>query len=320
MAEIPYVAGLHRLSTNTYAYLQPPGTWGFSNSGLILGDGQAVLVDTQFTLPLTRDLLDAIARVAPDARLTTVVVTHANGDHCWGNQLIPEATTVASDATAEGMAHEITPEILVRLMATTPAGTPLGDYLRRFFGHFDFGGIRLSPPDRTFTGEARLAAGTTGIQLLEVGPAHTSGDVIVHVPDEGVVFAGDILFINDHPVTWTGPIGNWIAACERVEKTGAAVIVPGHGPVTDPAGVRLFRDYLSYVDEQARVRFRMGMPYWQAALDIELPGALASWGHRERLVTTLAAIYRDLGRQEHTDLMSMLAHTAEAYRRLSSSG
>ncbi len=228
MIETPYVIGMHRLTARTYVYLQPPGTWGFSNCGLVAADGEAVLVDTQFTLPLTQRLLAAVRAAAPGARVTTVVTTHANGDHCWGNQLLPDAVTIGSAATAQGVADEISPEALAHLIFATPGGTALGAYLRRFFGHFDFAGIDLSPPEQTFTGEAQIAAGGTMMRLLEVGPAHTSGDVIVHVPDEGVLYAGDILFVDDHPVMWTGPVSNWIAACERICETGARYVVPGH--------------------------------------------------------------------------------------------
>jgi cyclase len=316
MIETPYVAGMHRLTERTYAYLQPPGSWGFSNCGLVAADGEAVLVDTQFTLPLTQLLLAAVRAAVPGARVTTVVTTHANGDHCWGNQMVPDAVTIGSAATAQGVADEISPEALAHLIFATPAGTALGAYLRRFFGHFDFAGIDLSPPERTFTGEAQIAAGGTMMRLLEVGPAHTSGDVIVHVPDEGVLYAGDILFVDDHPVMWTGPVSNWIAACERICETGARYVVPGHGPVPDLAGVTVFRDYLAYIDEQARRGFERGVPYWQAAVDVALPSPFASWGHRERLVMNFAAIYRGLGYSGPTDLLTVLDHTAQAYQHL----
>jgi cyclase len=312
MAAIAYAAGLHRLTAHTYAYLQPPGTWGYSNCGLITDDGEAVLVDTQFTKPLTRRLLDTVAARLPETRITTVVTTHANGDHCWGNELLPNAVIVGSHATTEGMAEELPPARLADLVATTPSESPLGRYMRTYFAEFDFSDITLTPPSVTFTGQFELNAGRHVVRLHEVGPAHTSGDVIVHVPDDGVLFAGDILFINDHPIMWTGPIDNWIRACTRIVDTGATTIVPGHGPVTDPAGVNAFRSYLEYVREQAHLRFNAGTEFWQAAIDIPMPDQYAAWGHRERLVITVAAIYRELGMAEPPDLLTVLVRTSEA--------
>jgi cyclase len=66
----------------------------------------------------------------------------------------------------------------------------------------------VTPPTRTFTDRLDVTVGDRRVELIEVGPAHTDGDVIVHVPDAGVVYAGDILFIGGHPIMWTGPVHN----------------------------------------------------------------------------------------------------------------
>ncbi|BFU45225.1 MBL fold metallo-hydrolase [Krasilnikovia sp. MM14-A1004] len=311
MTPIPYTAGLHRLAGDTFAYLQPPGTWGFSNCGLVADGDRALLVDTQFDLSRTRALIDTIAADLPGIRIGTVVTTHANGDHCWGNQLFPDAEIIGSAATADGMAHEVPPEALGALSGPGAPPGALGDYLRRSFGCFDFSGIALTPPTRTFTGRLDVRVGDRTVELVEVGPAHTDGDVVAHVPDAAVVFTGDILFVGDHPIMWTGPVDNWLKACAWIEATGARHVVPGHGPVTDPAGVREFRGYLEHVAEQAERRYAAGMPYWQAATDMPLPEACRGWGHRERLVITVAALYRQFGAGE-APIMEVLTHTAAA--------
>jgi cyclase len=311
MASPPYAAGLHRLSANTWVYLQPPGTWGYSNCGLVTGGNEAVLIDTQFTRPLTTRLTDAIADRLPHVWITTVVNTHSNGDHAWGNQLFPRSTIVSSRATAAGMAREISPDELAELIQSTPDETPLGRYLRRYFGEFDFSGITVTEPTCTFAGEMDIDAGGAVVRLIEAGPAHTDGDVVAYVPDDGVLFAGDLLFMGDHPIMWAGPVTNWLRACDRIVETGAGIIVPGHGPVTDAAGVKVFRAYLEYVAEQVQVRYSAGMPYWQAAADIAFLGHPAGWGHPERLVITAAAIYRELGCDEPTDLLSVLTRMSE---------
>ncbi|GAB1639656.1 MBL fold metallo-hydrolase [Krasilnikovia sp. MM14-A1259] len=314
MTVIPFSSGLHRLGRDTYAYLQPPGTWGFSNCGVIVDGDQALLVDTQFDLPRTQALIDTLTTQLPGTRVATVVTTHANGDHCWGNQLFADAEIIGSAATAHEMAHEVSPEALRQLSGPDAPDGTLGDYMRRHFGCFDFSGIALTPPTRTFTGQLDVRVGGRIVELAEVGPAHTDGDVIVHAPDAGVVFTGDILFIGDHPIMWTGPVENWLAACDRIEKTGARYVVPGHGPVTDLAGVRQFRRYLEYVADQAHRRYEAGTPYWQAAADMPLPERYRGWGHRERLVITVAALYRQLGAPP-APLMEVLAHTAAAEQR-----
>jgi len=312
---IPYTKGLHELEPGTYAYLSPPGTWGWSNCGLVVSGDVALLVDTQFDLPMTETLRAAVAATVPSAAVTTVVTTHANGDHCWGNQLFSDAAIIGSAASAHGMADEVQPAQLAALSGVGSPDSPLGDYMRRHFGHFDFSGITVTPPTGTFSGRLDVPVGDRVVELVEVGPAHTDGDVIVHVPDAGVIFAGDILFIGDHPIMWTGPAENWIAACDRIIDTGARHIVPGHGPVTDVAGVRGFRDYLGLVADQAAQGYAAGVPYWDAAANVVLPDVYAGWGHRERLVITMAAAYRHLG-AEPADLMETLGHAAAMEQRL----
>ncbi|MFI7542357.1 MBL fold metallo-hydrolase [Actinoplanes sp. NPDC049599] len=311
MGAVPYTRGLHEVGDGTYAYLSPPGTWGWSNCGLVVSGDRALLVDTQFDLPMTATLRAAIAAAVPQARVTTVVTTHANGDHCWGNQLFPDAEIIGSAAAAHGMADEVQPAQLAALSGPGSPDSPLGDYMRRHFGHFDFSGITVTPPARTFSGRLEVPVGDRTVELWEVGPAHTGGDVLVSVPDAGVLFAGDILFIGDHPIMWTGPVRNWIAACDRIIESGARHIVAGHGPVTDAAGVRLFRDYLVLVAEQAATAYAAGLPYWEAAATVKLPDVYAGWGRRERLVITMATAYRNLGAAP-AELLEILAHTADA--------
>jgi len=83
--------------------------------------------------------------------------------------------------------------------------------------------------------------------------------VLVHLPDDRKVFTGDILFIDGTPIMWAGPVANWIAACDRIMAMDADVIVPGHGPITDKAGVRRVQDYLAFCDREARKRFDAGL-------------------------------------------------------------
>ena len=108
-------------------------------------------------------------------------------------------------------------------------------FFARCFGAFDFAGIELTPPEQTFSGELALRVGETELRLIEVGPAHTRGDTLVHVPGARVLFTGDILFSGAHPIAWAGPVSNWIAACDRILAMELETIVPGHGP---PAGFR----------------------------------------------------------------------------------
>jgi cyclase len=304
----PYTRGLHEVGDGVFAYLQPDGSWGWSNAGLVVDGEASLLVDTLYDLKITAEMLDAMRRATPAAQAIDVVVnTHANGDHCWGNQLVQYAEIVASRRCAEEMA-ELPPSLLAGVMASPPAG-PTGDLLRRMFGPFEFGDIEVVPPTTIFDGELTLRVGDTDVHLIEVGPAHTRGDVIVHLPAQGVVFTGDILFNGGHPIVWAGPVANWTAACDRIIGLAPTTVVPGHGPVCDVAAVAAERDYFAFVEREATPRAEAGMTPLEAARDIDL-GVYARLGERERFVVNVAAVFRDLGHPVPDDALTMLDQMA----------
>lgn len=126
-----------------------------------------------------------------------------------------------------------------------------------------------------------------------MGPAHTAGDVLVHLAEDGVIFTGDILFIEGTPLVWNGPFQNWIDACTLITDLGCDVIVPGHGPLTDAVGVQTVADYLAFVRAEATERFYGGMDWITAAKDIDL-GPYAEWIDAERIVINVDSLYREL--------------------------
>lgn len=287
--EVSYELGLHELSDGCFAYLQPDGGWGWSNAGLVVGDGASLLVDTLFDLKLTAAMLESMAGCTRTAPIATVVNTHANGDHCYGNQLVAGAEIVASSAAA----HEMVDVPPAMLAAMNRAPGEVGDLFRSFFGAFEFEGIELTVPTRTFDGRLDLEVGGRIIELIEVGPAHTAGDTLAYVPDAKTVYTGDILFIDGTPIVWAGPLSNWIAACDLMLGMEIDTVVPGHGPVTDKAGVIQVRDYLAFVEREATARHAAGMDAWEAARDIPL-GEFRDWGEWGRLAVNVEAVYRSL--------------------------
>ena len=284
-----YSKGLVDVANGCYAYLQPDGGWGWSNAGLIEGDGASLLVDTLFDLKLTQEMLDAMVAVRGRAPIKTLVNTHANGDHCYGNQLVADAVIVASAATA----HEMGEVPASMMLALNSAQGEIGELFRGFFGAFDFSGIEVTPPSVTFTGRHDLVVGGRVVELHEVGPAHTAGDTIVHVPDAAIVFTGDILFSHGTPIVWAGPLSNWVAACDRIFELAPTVVVPGHGPVSTLAEVSDCREYLTMVEREASIRFGAGMTADEAARDIAL-GEFREWGEWGRIAVNVNTVYRSL--------------------------
>jgi glyoxylase-like metal-dependent hydrolase (beta-lactamase superfamily II) len=314
-----YSKVLKDIGNGLYAWLQPDGGWGWSNAGLIRDGEASLLVDTLFDMGLTRDMLAAMedASGIPANKIGTIVNTHANGDHCHGNGCCPQAEIIASEASAKEMA-EVPPATLAMFKAAGAKLGPAGAYFADIFAPFDFEDVDERMPTRTFSGTLDLKVGDKAVQLIEVGPAHTGGDVLVHVPGDRAVFTGDILFIDGTPLMWAGPVRNWIGACEKIIAMDVDVIVPGHGPITDKAGVQRVADYLAYVDREARKRFDAGLPVREAALDIAL-GDYASWGDAERIAVNVDSLYREYrGDGKVTpviELFGLMAELRDAQRR-----
>ena len=157
---VPYTKGAHEVGDGVWAYLQPDGGWGRSNAGLITsGDGDtSLLVDTLFDLELTAEMLAALRQATPAAeRITTVVNTHANGDHCYGNALVADAEIVAS-ATCAAEMDDLPASLLAAFMRAAPDMGDSGAFLLDIFGAYHFDGIELVAPTRTFTGELELSS------------------------------------------------------------------------------------------------------------------------------------------------------------------
>jgi glyoxylase-like metal-dependent hydrolase (beta-lactamase superfamily II) len=307
-----YPAGLQTVGHDIYAWLTPNGSWGESNSLLVRGHGASLLIDTLWDLPRTRDMLQTFARHLAGSPIGTVVNTHADGDHWYGNQLTGARQVIATKVAARTMRRHGPGQMralrgvaqLYRALARLPFRRGYrfqiaADYFEGMLRSFDFTGIRPLLPNRTFSGELSLEVGGRRIELFDVAPAHTSGDLIVHLPDDGIVATGDIIFAGCVPILWDGSVNHWIEACKRILALEPSVVVPGHGPVTDAAGVDATREYWEFLWDAARRQFSLGHTVARASQTIALSDEyrcrpFASWDGQERILINIDAIYRRL--------------------------
>ena len=337
------VASVHKelreVGNGIYAYMQLPGSWGWSNAGLITDGGQSLLVDTLFDQKLTAEMLASMRRATPAAaRIGTVVNTHGNGDHCYGNALVADAEIIGTRGCLEDL-REGPPgrnQLLLRAAAIVGAlgvgGRLIGKALNAVgidrvallaeagplalpsLGHFDFAGVELTLPSRIFEGELELQVGDKKVVLIEVGPAHTRGDAVVWVPGDKTLFTGDILFNESHPVIWEGPVSNWIAALRRLLDWDIETVVPGHGPLTSKSGIAAMLHYLELLTTEARRRYDAGMSVEEAVRDITLD-EFKGWLDAERSYVNVHTLYRDFnGDREPEDVLALFAGMARLQR------
>lgn len=279
---------LTQLADGVYACEQEDRGLGWSNSGFV-AKGGGFVVDTLYDLPLTRRMIDLYASVHPEpaARLLN---THHNGDHCWGNQLFPDAEIIGHRGCAERF-HMFLPSAAEAIRTMPDAPEHLRG-LQHEFSPFDFSGIVLTPPNHVIDGDLTLDLDGTRADIVHVGPAHTEGDLIVHLPVESVVFCGDVFFHRCTPIGWEGSTDRWIAALARIEALAPQYVVPGHGPVCGVDGVREMRQYLEFVQREATMHFHAGRAVLDACARIEL-GPYALWNEPFRLAANVHRVYRE---------------------------
>jgi len=280
---------LRQIAKDVYACLQEDRGLGTSNSGLI-NRGGGLVVDTFWDLPHTRQLIEEYAQVWP-APARRVVNTHRNGDHCWGNQLFVGAEIIGHHTCRDEFRKE-SPQVMQMLRNAGAGGDPVLAEFGKALASWDFSGIELTPPTTTI--DSRLDLDLDGIrtELIHVGPAHTAGDVIVHLPEQHVVFTGDVLFRLCTPIGWEGTYAGWVNALDQIVSLKPELVVPGHGPICGVEGPREMKEYLLYVRSESQRFFDAGLAELEAAKRIDL-GPYAGWTEPERIVFNVARAYRE---------------------------
>jgi cyclase len=294
------VMKLQQVSESCFAVLNAKGRLCDSNSGFI-NRGGGVVVDTQSDLAHARRMAALFGGIGPGVP-KRVINTNESSDHVWGNQVFAGAEIIAQRAVPGRMAQASRPSeyqalvgndggLLARLMhqATHPDTRAVGRQLQQ---DYDFNGIEPTLPATLF--DERLVLDLDGVEvcLIHVGPCHRIGDTIVHVPAEGVVFAGDVVFRLCTPLGWEGTSERWLQALDLLLWLDPEVIVPGHGPLCGIEGAMEAKAYLEYVCDESRRCFGQGLDALEAAKRIDL-GPYREWRCPARLYANVASAYRE---------------------------
>ncbi|KQX47816.1 MULTISPECIES: MBL fold metallo-hydrolase [unclassified Streptomyces] len=267
----PYVVAL---APRVHAFVQPDGGWCLNNAGFLGDARESLLVDTAATERRARLLRDAVLAegLAPPG---TVVSTHHHGDHTYGNKVfLPEARIVGHEnCRTEQLAA--------------------GHQLHLLWPATDFGDVDILPPSVTYREHLTLHVGDIEVRLIHPGPAHTTGDSIVHLPEQGVVFTGDLVFQGGTPFLPMGSLAGSLRALALLRSLDAPTVVPGHGRVTDPSAYDATERYLLWVRELGAEGYARGDTPLETARRTE-PGEFAAWRESERLVANLHRAYAEL--------------------------
>jgi len=273
--------GTTELAPGVFAYVQATGGFCIANAGLVAGRDGVTAIDALFTPAMTRALLHEAARVS-GRPVTRLLNTHHHVDHTLGNALFPRETKIVAHARAKAEMERV--------------GLGVLEIIKRMAPHFAdlLEGAAERLPDVTFDGDAlELRVDERRLRLLHFGTAHTRGDMLVHLPDDRLLFAGDVAFFYVTPMAFEGHLGNWILVGERIlDEIDADTIVPGHGPAGTKDDLRRFLDYLRLVHAGARYGFDSGATAEESTEMIDL-GEYAEWGEPERLLLNVRRCYQE---------------------------
>lgn len=258
---------MQQLAAGVWAYIQPDGGWMINNMGLVAGSDGATSIDATSTEHRMRAYLEAIGGVT-DAPVRRLVLTHSHPDHCNGASLLPEAEVIAHRTVADELRH-------------APRLAP------HIFTPFEQGEVSPRSPTILFDDAVTIASAEHRLEVRHPGGrAHTPGDAYVWLPEEGVLFTGDLVFHGGTPFALSGSPAGWLRALDQMAALQPEVVVPGHGPV---GGAELFRpiaEYLDFLLEAAETAHRSGFTPLEAARRLDL-GRFGALLEKERIVGNL---------------------------------
>ncbi|MGW2560877.1 MBL fold metallo-hydrolase [Streptomyces sp. NPDC001514] len=263
---------LEEVAEHVHAYIQPDGGWCLNNAGLIAAGGDSALIDTAATERRARALREAALTVGPAPRV--VVNTHSHGDHTFGNFVFPEAVVVGHAGTRAEIEE-------------------VGLHLTGLWPEVCWGNISLAPPTLTYRDQLTLHVGPVRAELINMGTAHTINDTVVWLPEEGVLFTGDLVMSGVTPFFPMGSLSGSLAAIRVLKALDPVTVITGHGPVAGPEVLDEAERYLLWIRELALLGDGAGL----TPLEIAVQTDLAPWRHLldpERLVPNLHRAYAEL--------------------------
>jgi cyclase len=299
---------LERLTDGVYAAIATAGGGAVCNAGIVdLGD-ESLVFDTLQTPAAADDLL-AACRALTGRDPAYVVNSHWHGDHVHGNMVFgPHAEIIATGRTRELMATLAAAEIAedrdgieafiasqeARLGAETDDGKRRELELRlranRTYAAC-LPTLELRLPDRTFDGALGLGGRRRSAQLDSFGGGHTASDAWLYLPDDRILFFGDLLFVNVHPYLPDGDPDEWIAHLQRMDAYDVARAIPGHGPVGTLADVPLIGDYIA-VCQRIVSDARAAGKTLDETLQTPVPAAFAHWEYDAFFGANLRFLYQ----------------------------
>ena len=271
-------SGLQEVAPNVFAYIHSGVGWDICNSGFIVGDDGVLVIDAMMVASQVRMYMEEIRKVT-DKPIRYVVNTHHHVDHSFGNQFYLPAEIVSHRGCRESLITR---------------GADVGMLSERYPQYKeDWAEARLTPASITYEDKMIVHLGGKVVELLHPGPAHTYGDTLVYLPEDKVLFTGDVAFHYLTPLARDGHVSNWIKVANGIlNHLDATTLIPGHGPVSGKEVVSATLKYLRLVKRKSRSYFQRGASVEDTSRAILL-GEYADWVEPERVMVNVQRLYQE---------------------------
>ena len=274
MTSASYDTGVIQTAAQAYAFIQPNGA---TNAGFIVSEEGVLVIDSLMTPSLATRLLSEIRRVSK-APIRYLVDTHYHGDHVFGNQYFVPAPIIGH----VNCRQELIEKFDANMNRYTSGRPELIPELEQ---------IRMTLPDVTFDDRMNIRLGDREINLIYLGRAHSAGDILLHLPQEGLLYAGDIAFHRILPAFPDGHITKWLDVMEETRKLDFDTIVPGHGPVGTKREFDEAKELMAHLHGEIRRGFDQGQSEEETAQGVDL-GKFTSYLGQERIGQITQMAYR----------------------------
>jgi len=272
--------GLIEVAPHAWAVIMSviPPQGGGPNAGFVLAGEQVLVIDSLISPGFGQQLSGYIRQVT-DKSPTYLINTHSHGDHVFGNQVFsPPATIIAHEKVRETLLSQ--GEVMVKSFTERLSGLVP-----------DIKDTNVIAPHMTYRRHMTLHLDGRTVELIHPGVAHTDGDTMVYLPDDKLLYAGDILFNHIFPPIF-GSSGGWITAIEQIEAMDIDTIVPGHGFIATKKELGDLKRCLIELRSQVKDCFNQGLSVEEATKRVALP--YLEWPRAERLPLGVQTIYQEL--------------------------
>ena len=266
---------LYKVSDNTYGAISKENSGMGGNAGFVdLGD-IAVLIDTTMSEEAAEDLRKAVIKYT-GKKPKFIVITHYHLDHVIGNSVFDSSISIiTSERTLNNIKVEnpksindirtTSVEEIVKMEETLK--TEIDEEKRKeiendliFIRLVKEKGFALRNPDLCFKEELILHGKDRDLHMHTFQKAHTDGDVVVYVPDDEVLFAGDLLFARSDPWLGSGDPEGWISVIDKILAMNFTTVVPGHGTLASKKEFSLEKKYIREIIQLAKNHLKTGDP------------------------------------------------------------